>query len=121
MKERYLNKDDLEVLRLATKTQDYNGKLVAQLASRLLKAEARIAELEKVNRWIPVTERLPEAQTSHEAIKQAYSALVHVYPRPTVDRAVFYDHDLEKWSCSAEVKVTHWRPLPPPIKDVSNE
>lgn len=66
------------------------------------------------NHWIPVSEGLPPALTSHEGIRKSTSEMVHVYPHPTVDRAVFYDYDLEKWSCSAEIKVTHWMSIPPP-------
>lgn len=121
MKERYLNKDDLEVLRLATKTQDYNGKLVAQLASRLLKAEARIAELEKVNRWIPVTEKdkLP-AYGRPVLIKTEFSVVPKIGTHsPTIPQ--WSTTDGLYYNGNTYSQVTHWRPLPPPIKDVSNE
>ena len=91
----------------------------------LLKATERIAELEaenaalrEANRWIPVGERLPLPTQKREGCCSLNSSdLVHVYPAPRNDRAVVYMHYLEKWSCSAEVEVTHWRPLPEPPEE----
>ena len=67
---------------------------------------ARITELEKVRRWIPVSERLPEAYTRVLACSESgYMEVdyrIH-FCRVDVGIAEFYSLD----------NVTHWMPLPP--------
>ena len=104
-------------------TKAYHEALRIALAQRnfipLSRIEAQaiwneIERLQAENGWIPVSERLPLPAQKSDGYCSDSSDLVHVYPRPSNDRAVCYLHYLEKWSCSAEVNVTHWRPLPQP-------
>ena len=74
-------------------------------------AESSLAALREQTRWIPVGERLPLPAQKRDGYMSDSSELVHVYPPPKNDRAVCYLHYLEKWSCSAEVTPTHWRPI----------
>ena len=57
-------------------------------------------------KWIPVTERLPER--GQEVI--AYSGNIL---SPTVFAYCFWSKDYDTW-----VHVTHWMPLPEPPKEV---
>ena len=102
-------------------TKEYIAKI--RVASNLLEPPANevvvelldeIERLQEEARWIPVSERLPLPAQKADGYYSDSSDLVHVYPAPKNDRAVCYLHYLEKWSCSAEVNVTHWRPLPQP-------
>ena len=85
-----------------------------KLNARIADLEAELACLRSEREWIPVSERLPLPAQKADGYMSDSSELVHVFPRPEKDRAVCYLHYLGKWSCSAEVKVTHWMPLPPP-------
>ena len=76
-----------------------------------------LARLKAERRWIPVSERLPLPAKKADGYMSDSSELVHVYPPPRNDRGVCYLHYLGKWSCSAEVNVTHWMPLPPPPEE----
>ena len=84
---------------------------------RAKKAEAELTALRERTRWIPVEERLPLPAQKRDGYMSDSSELVHVYPSPKNDRAVCYLHYLEKWSCSAEVTPTHWRPIDLPDAD----
>lgn len=70
--------------------------------------ETRIAELEQAQRWIPVSERLPEEYRievlalSHGApIIASYITKYDMWYAPFVDR----------------LSVTHWMPIPQPPED----
>ena len=67
---------------------------------------ARIAELEAAQRWIPVSERLPEPYTRVLAcIKSGYMEVDYMYSEPIVDVGIADFNSLDN--------VTHWMPLPP--------
>ena len=68
---------------------------------------ARIAELEAERRWIPVSERLPEAETRVlAATPTGYMEVDWRFSEPIIDCgfANFFSLD----------NVTHWMPLPEP-------
>ena len=68
---------------------------------------ARIAELEAAQRWIPVSERLPEPYTRVLAcIKSGYMEVDYMYSEPIVDVGSADFNSLDN--------VTHWMPLPTP-------
>ena len=76
------------------------------IVERASKAEARIAELEAAQRWIPVSERLPEPYTRVLAcIKSGYMEVDYMYSEPIVDVGIADFNSLDN--------VTHWMPLPP--------
>jgi len=84
-----------------------------ELAKALAEAEAENARLTAEAAWIPVTERLPENETSD--IGEEYIVLLR-YPYEISIAASFVGGD---WytghvGCSTRWtdKVTHWRPLP---------
>ena len=60
-------------------------------------------------KWISA-EAPPEPRENSD-----YSLKVIVYPYRQAGSRItaIYDHALESWTCSDEVKVTHWRELPP--------
>ena len=73
--------------------------------------EARIAELEAAQRWIPVSERLPDNWKPVLTIDMSESTRVPV--------PAFYDPETSLWTThlpNYDLWVTHWMPLPePPI------
>ena len=96
----------------------YHGNMMDVLQDALHKAtekitflESSLSALRERTRWIPVSEKLPLPAQKRDGYMSDSSELVHVYPSPKNDRAVCYLHYLEKWSCSAEVTPTHWRPI----------
>ena len=83
------------------------------IVERASKAESRIAELEAERRWIPVSERLPEAETRVlAATPTGYMEVDWRFSEPIIDCgfANFFSLD----------NVTHWMPLPlpPEVQDV---
>jgi hypothetical protein len=69
--------------------------------------KSRIAELEEKQRWIPVSERLPEPYTRVLAcIKSGYMEVDYMYSEPIVDVGIADFNSLDN--------VTHWMPLPEP-------
>lgn len=91
---------------------------IAQLEAEIERQTAELAALRERTRWIPVSEKLPLPAQKRDGYMSDSSELVHVYPPPKNDRAVCYLHYLEKWSCSAEVTPTHWRPIDlPEVKE----
>ena len=68
---------------------------------------ARIAELEAAQRWIPISERLPEPYTRVLAcIKSGYMEVDYMYSEPIVDVGSADFNSLDN--------VSHWMPLPQP-------
>ena len=59
-----------------------------------------------VQRWIPVTERLPEAGVKAIAVTKNGSCMV-----------VGYNHRFKRWQCAGNIVFTHWMPLPEPPKE----
>ena len=80
------------------------AEVIGELLDEIQRLQSRIAELEAEQRWIPVSERLPEGNER-----------IFVYVPPiTYPQIATYDH-LNK--CFTRGNVTHWRPLPQPPKD----
>ena len=80
------------------------------IVERASKAEARIAELEEKQRWIPVSERLPEI---------GFTGLCQVAGNGYVI-ARYAPYDSEGGWTSDEIGycfVSHWMPLPPPPEE----
>ena len=102
-------KEQVELLKIGAPMMTWGIML-----ENYISALDEIKRLQSENEWIPVSERLPLPAQKADGYYSDSSDLVHVYPAPKNDRAVCYLHYLEKWSCSAEVNVTHWRPLPQP-------
>ena len=84
---------------------------IESLQSDVVNLASSLSALRERTRWIPVSEKLPLPAQKRDGYMSDSSELVHVYPSPNYDRAVCYLHYLEKWSCSAEVTPTHWRPI----------
>ena len=76
------------------------------LTFQLKKAESRIAELEAAQRWIPVSERLPDNWESVLTIDMSEST------RGVV--SAFYNPETLLWVShfSDDLWVTHWMPSP---------
>lgn len=92
-----------EAGREADRMQSEHGAYVAEL-------EARIAKLEAQQRWVPVSERLPDNWESVLTIDISKSTQDVV--------TAFYNPEISLWSThfSCDLWVTHWMPLPePPI------
>lgn len=87
----------------AARAQDHS------YARMLNQAAKRLKELDQEQKWIPVTERLPEQ--GQEVI--AYSGNIL---SPSVFAYKFWRKDYDTW-----VHVTHWMPLPEPPKEVDHE
>lgn len=70
------------------------------------KMDAKIAELEKVSRWIPVTERLPENDSHYLCAYRSYDGNYMVRIEYFMPKMIKFPTD-----------ITHWRELPlPPEK-----
>lgn len=90
--------------------------LIEKLTGRCARYAEEIAVLQEREKWVPVTERLPEVWRNDET-----SELVNymIYsPDFGVDIGN-YHANAKKWLCMAlPCTVTHWRPLPEPPKEV---
>lgn len=84
--------------------------LIEKLTARCARYAEEIAVLQEREKWVPVTERLPEVWRNDET-----SELVNymIYsPDFGVDIGN-YHANAKKWLCMAlPCTVTHWRPLP---------
>ncbi len=77
-----------------------------EAADALEAQQKRIGELESERRWIPVTERLPEAG----------SMVLAVDSEETISSA-YYVGNWHSGGALEEDAVTHWMPLPEPPKE----
>ena len=83
-------------------------------------ADHLIANGVTVQKWIPVTERLPDEDGQYLALTKSYIKGQDyfewlIYYDPEIG---FYDIDSELGDIEME-DVTHWMPLPEPPKDVT--
>ena len=89
--------------------------LEQELATELLQARQRIRELEEVQRWIPVSERLPEVDTRVE-IFGGFEQTTHIGHYR--EHATQWDsEDGCYWHGKNFGLITHWRPLPEPPEE----
>ena len=90
--------------------KDEAADLIEKLIDRCARYAEEIAVLQEREKWVPVTERLPEVWRNDET-----SELVNymIYsPDFGVDIGN-YHANAKKWLCMAlPCTVTHWRPLP---------
>ena len=86
---------------------DRADRIADQSAGRIMKQAAkRLKELDQEQKWIPVTERLPEQ--GQEVIVYDGGVL-----KPKVFCYLFWNPNYDNWA-----RVTHWMPLPEPPKEV---
>ena len=92
---------------LRTETQ----KMLIDAADRLEALEAEVSRLKAQQRWIPVTERLPE---------DGFEVLVYTDRYGGRHEFAYYVPRLGAWyqNCALLIpNVTHWMPLPKPPKE----
>ena len=78
--------------------------------------EERIKDLEAAQRWIPVSERLPEKS---QQVLGALKSSTGNYNLSRINRVTACDHDWEAdgFEISNCWTVTHWMPLPEPPQE----
>ena len=100
------------------RVRDFENNYVSRLSFDALRAEnerltAEVARLREANRWIPVTERLPDLGGS----MSSGQVFVTIAPYTVVCQAS-YSALTERWYYANGERiisdVTHWRPLPEP-------
>ena len=105
---------DAEFLEISSK---YNNT-VNEFAERISQAADAIEKISK-QKWIPVTERLPEDGVPVLATYIGYNT-----KKPRTDYIVAFDVNEYEWrdwiggymENPVRVKITHWMPLPEPPK-----
>ena len=89
--------------------------LEQELATELLQARQRIRDLEEQQRWIPVSERLPEVDKRVE-IFGGFEQTTHIGHYR--EHAKQWDsEDGGYWHGKNFGLITHWRPLPEPPEE----
>ena len=86
-----------------------------RIETALCALKAHVEELEAAQRWIPVSERLPELDQDVLAIVEGDIVTGHFYQQ--WDGEIYFSSDDE----GAMMVATHWMPLPklPEVQDVS--
>lgn len=101
--------------KLCEQGSQYRRTVCRLAADRLEEQNSKGVEIDQFNRWIPVTERLPEPFVS------VLACIPSEAPLPMVHESYIADHD--KWVCILTAErykdgeVTHWMPLPQPPKE----
>lgn len=98
---------DLECVRELVCTA---ADLIEKLTDRCARYAEEIAVLQEREKWVPVTERLPEVWRNDETAELVNYMIYS--PDFGIDIGN-YHAKAEKWLCMAlPCTVTHWRPLP---------
>ena len=92
---------------------DAAADLIEKLTARCARYAEEIAVAQDQQRWIPVTERLPEVSNSW-GVSDVVLCIISDpsgYPPPNPGLCVYLDDG--RWTCPGQiVRVTHWMPLP---------
>lgn len=87
---------------------------IADLETKIAIANSKNDELEEAQRWIPVTERLPEDRcivllfdSMDRVVTTGWGWHIGSAPQWATVFGTYYHGDKYSW-------ITHWRPLPPP-------
>ena len=81
---------------------------LAKSFKQLIKSMPSVTPTEKVGKWIPVSERLPEKN-------DVYLVAINSYGCPTRDVDGFVSQSVRKWEMYGK-SVVAWMPLPEPYK-----
>lgn len=105
----YKVEPDLSSLEVDCRTDLVNiatGTIKAQ-AKRIGELEAELAKLREENRWIPVTERMPDVDGRYHCIVKSFA-----FPGKPYQALLFCDrHGFRDGNIYTD-DVTHWKPMP---------
>ena len=89
------------------------AELIEKLTARCARYAEEIAVLQEREKWVPVTERLPEISNSWRVSDVVLCIISDPsgYPPPNPGLCVYLEDG--RWTCHGRiVRVTHWMPLP---------